>query len=69
MDKLIQAQRDYINFLSTYLNNLSGYLYAHKMLPGEDIVKEGQKHRDHIETLELLMQEDGQDQQDTGPPY
>ena len=50
--RLIQAQKEYIEFLGNEIKNNAGFLYAHGLTPSDETVKKGKGLRDRIKRLE-----------------
>lgn len=52
LSNLVQAQKDYIEFLGRAIQSNAGYLYAHGINTPESVVKEGEELRKRISDLE-----------------
>jgi len=52
-DNLIEAQREYIEFLSAYIDSIKVYLHIHNMNPNKEAIDIGIQLREKIKQFEL----------------
>jgi len=53
--EIIQAQKEYIQFLENEISNHTSFLIVHGILTSEEVVKQGERLRKQIEELKKQL--------------